>query len=345
VAGLWLIIRELGAPLAGTGAMEVFSLGTLLGGITLLPLGAGVAGSNMIVHLGSLGVGSETALVGVGLFRAATTWYALGLGVLGFLRWRREIIWIARAPQAQQHFDTLAAGYEDEIPAHVRDRVVGRKVDIMVEWLRGAGLGRGARGLEIGCGHGWYAAELARLGYAISACDRSAGQIEQARGFVAREGIGVDLAVADACALPYADSSFDFAYSVNVVHHITGPGQRDRALREVVRVLKPGGSFFLHEINTENPLFALYMGYVFPVIRDIDDGTEVWVRPSALPRVDDARWDDEKEYLTFLPDFVPQALLKPLVGLERALERSRLRSWSAHYVARLVKRAKCEEPG
>ncbi|MDH3211713.1 MAG: hypothetical protein OEM05_04430 [Myxococcales bacterium] len=33
----------------------------------------------------------------------------------------------------------------------------------------------------------------------------------------------------------------------------------------------------------EKPVFAFSMGYVFPLLREIDDGTEVWIRRSALP--------------------------------------------------------------
>ena len=47
------------------------------------------------------------------------------------------------------------------------------------------------------------------------------------------------------------------------------------------------------------------MGYVFPLIREIDDGTEAWIRPSALPEVEGASWTEDKAYLTFLPDFTP----------------------------------------
>jgi hypothetical protein len=81
------------------------------------------------------------------------------------------------------------------------------------------------------------------------------------------------------------------------------------------------------------------MGYVFPLIREIDDGTEAWVKPFALPEVGGAHWDGDNVYMTFLPDFTPRPLLGLLSGLERSLERSRFRTWSAHYVARLVKRA------
>jgi SAM-dependent methyltransferase len=337
VTGLWIALRQLAEPIAAADAAGIFSVGTFLGGFSLLPLGSGVTGSSMIVQLREAGVGADTSVAAIALFRVGTSWYALGLGMLALVRWRREIVAFVRAHPMRDHFDALAHSYDEQIPPHVRDRVVGRKVAVMSDWLASAGVEPGSRGLEIGCGHGWYAAEMTRRGFAISACDRSGSQLAQARAFFARSGLEPELARGDARTLPFADGSFDFAYGVNVLHHVAGPGASHRALRELVRVLEPGGSFFLHEINTENPLFAFYMGYVFPLLRDIDDGTEMWIKPSALPRVEGARWDRELAYLTFLPDFVPRPLLSLLGGVERMLERSALRRWSAHYVARLVR--------
>ena len=65
-------------------------------------------------------------------------------------------------------------------------------------------------------------------------------------------------------ALEYEDSYFDFVYSINVIHHIIDPVLRDLTFREIIRVLKPSGTFFLQKINTQNFLFRSYMGYVFP---------------------------------------------------------------------------------
>jgi SAM-dependent methyltransferase len=334
---LWGAVAGLGPAISPGQAAEVFSVGTLLGGAALLPLGTGVAGSSMILQLDALGLPSQISVVVVGLLRLGTTWYALALGLLAFVRWRGPILSVARQPVAQDHFDDLADEYAEEIPAAVRDRLVGRKVEVMADWLSKLGVEPPARGLEFGCGQGWYTAEMARLGYDMSACDRSTGQVAQARRFLAGQGLEIPVSTADVQWLPYPDGHFDFAYGVNVIHHVVDPGGWARALAEVARVLKPGGSFFLQEINTENPLFAFYMGYVFPLIRRIDDGTEAWIKPSTLPPVQGARWDDECAFLTFLPDFTPAPLVRGLGGLERALEHSPIRSWSAHFVARLVK--------
>jgi SAM-dependent methyltransferase len=178
---------------------------------------------------------------------------------------------------------------------------------------------------------------MAKHGFNMSACDLSLEQIRHASDFTRTEEVEVDLSVADGASLPYQDCAFDFVFSVNVIHHITQIKARWRAFHEVVRVLKPGGIFFLQEINTENPIFRFYMGYIFPLFRELDDGTEQWVMPSALPELEGAGWVDEILYFNFLPDFFPPFLMRAFVGIERYLEGSRFRGWSSHYIARLIK--------
>ncbi|MGH9245172.1 MAG: class I SAM-dependent methyltransferase [Acidimicrobiales bacterium] len=174
---------------------------------------------------------------------------------------------------------------------------------------------------------------MASRGYAIDAIDQSAGQVAEAERHAATRGCGARFRTADAERLPWPDGTFDFAYSINVIHHVTPIAKRGRVLAEIVRVLKPGGVFFLHEINVENPLFRFYMSYCFPLLCDIDEGTEEWIRPSRLPEVAGAAWSPDVDYFTFLPDFTPRAVLDALTGVEARLERSAIRNWSAHYVA------------
>ena len=76
---------------------------------------------------------------------------------------------------------------------------------------------------------------------------------------------------------------------------------------------------------------------MFPLIRGIDEGNERWIRPDQLPDLAAAEWGQDTRYFTFLPDFIPPFLLKPLSPIERYLENSRLREGSAHYIARLTK--------
>ncbi|MGH9161761.1 MAG: methyltransferase domain-containing protein [Vicinamibacteraceae bacterium] len=337
ILALQATIRLLGEPSTFLTAANAVSSGTLLGGIAGIPLGTGITGSTAIVTLEAARVASDVAVASVFVFRAGTAWYAVGLGCLTLLLARRALARLVRPAFAPAHFDTIATRYRDQIPTHIRDRLLARKIRVMQPWLDGAGIRPGARLLDMGCGQGWYACELAQRGYLVTAFDASRDQIAQARAYAASLGVSVDFHVIDADALPFSGNSFDAAYAVNVLHHITDLDARRQALREIVRVLEPGGLFFLHEINTENPLFRLYMGYVFPLLCDIDEGTERWIRPSALPAVDGARWEPAIDFFTFLPDFTPRRLLDLCRGLEARLERSPFRMWSAHYTARLRK--------
>jgi SAM-dependent methyltransferase len=157
------------------------------------------------------------------------------------------------------------------------------------------------------------------------------------------------VARASADALPFRNESFDFAYAVNIVHHLPSREHQRLALCEAARVLKPGGVFFLHEINVINPLFRFYMGYVFPLIKRIDEGTELWLDPARLPQADGLRLE-LVSYFTFIPDFVPRPLMRFLLPVEHRLEASRWAPYSAHFMAVLRKaqtndiEARREEP-
>jgi ubiquinone/menaquinone biosynthesis C-methylase UbiE len=65
------------------------------------------------------------------------------------------------------------------------------------------------------------------------------------------EGLGAELRVADAESLPFGDASFDLVYSHGVLHHTPDIG---RAINEVHRVLKPGGTalVMLYHKNSYN---------------------------------------------------------------------------------------------
>jgi SAM-dependent methyltransferase len=101
--------------------------------------------------------------------------------------------------------------------------------------------------LEVGCGIGVGPANLARTHTCrVTGVDRSAEMIEWSRRRAREHGVEdrVDLRVADATALPFADGSFDVAFAESVLAFVDDPGQ---ALREMVRVVRPGGHVGFNE--------------------------------------------------------------------------------------------------
>ncbi len=90
--------------------------------------------------------------------------------------------------------------------------------------------------LDAGCGMGRHARQVARFARQVVAVDFSRA-IDQASRNVA--GLGnVDCVQADLLALPLADDSFDYVYSLGVLHHLA---ETERALAGLVRKVRPGG--------------------------------------------------------------------------------------------------------
>src|SRR5215218_3460117 len=98
---------------------------------------------------------------------------------------------------------------------------------------------RGRRVLEIGCGSAPCARWLATQGAEPVGLDLSAGMLRHAAAAGAGSGVAVPLVQAGAERLPFADGAFDLACSAfGAVPFVAEP---DRVMREVARVLRPGG--------------------------------------------------------------------------------------------------------
>ncbi len=100
--------------------------------------------------------------------------------------------------------------------------------------------------LEVGCGIGTDAVMFARAGAQVKAIDASPKSLSLAQRHFEVSGLSADLRIADAEQLPFADNTFDFAYSHGVLHHTPSPAL---AIREILRVLKPGGSTLVMVYN------------------------------------------------------------------------------------------------
>src|SRR5579863_1273965 len=95
--------------------------------------------------------------------------------------------------------------------------------------------------LDVGGGPGTYAVPLAGRGYRVHLVDPVLLHVEQARQAARTVPAGFTAAVGDARQLAEPDRSQDAVLLFGPLYHLTDPADRQQALAEAARVLRPGG--------------------------------------------------------------------------------------------------------
>jgi ubiquinone/menaquinone biosynthesis C-methylase UbiE len=108
--------------------------------------------------------------------------------------------------------------------------------------------------LNIGCGHG---ADFLPFGDGFESVglDFSRQMLAQATRYGKKFKRQFGLAVGDASHLPFRDGVFNYVIAVAVLHHLRTAEERERAFKEIMRVLKPGGQAFITVWNRGQPRF------------------------------------------------------------------------------------------
>lgn len=154
--------------------------------------------------------------------------------------------------------DAARAGWESFTPTEMATGSVAPKL------VRFAGITRGARVLDVGCGTGVVALTAARIGAHVTGSDLTPKLIERARENSKIMGVDIAWDVADAEALPYKNAEFDVV--VSQFGHMFAP-RPDVCVREMLRVLKPGGTIAFSTWPPEllvGKMFALIGRYAPP---------------------------------------------------------------------------------
>jgi ubiquinone/menaquinone biosynthesis C-methylase UbiE len=131
----------------------------------------------------------------------------------------------------------LGAGY------YARKLATGPEADIRRDFLRSLDLPPAAnanpalRFLDVGCGPGHVARQLAQSGYTVTGVDRSRSLLRIAKKLGAKER-SLDFHLSATDQLPFANASFDYTYATGVIYWVE---HLLATLREMVRVTRPSG--------------------------------------------------------------------------------------------------------
>lgn len=191
------------------------------------------------------------------------------------------------------YWDTRSQGYALQVDAQQANR------DFQQYRVYLGDLPEGAKVLDVGCGPGFFATELAQEGFCVTAVDMSQGMLMQARRRALEKNVTVQFTQADALELPFDDETFDLVCCRDLVWNLSDP---QAAYREWLRVLKPDGKLVVFDGNYYRYLFderyrrvhedwEKNSGHVFLGVKT--DTIDKIAETLPLGRVDRPSWDEE----------------------------------------------------
>jgi ubiquinone/menaquinone biosynthesis C-methylase UbiE len=143
------------------------------------------------------------------------------------------------------------------------------RTSLALRWIDELRLPPASPVLEVGCGAGIIAVELARRGLDVVATDPVEAMLDQARGRAAGAGVEdrIRFSPADIHALGFPDGTFQLLVGLGVLPWIDRP---EAALAEAARVLAPGG-YVIVSTNNRRPLHVLADPVRLPALAPIRD--------------------------------------------------------------------------
>lgn len=146
--------------------------------------------------------------------------------------------------------------------------------------------------LDVGCGVGLTEHELAGAFGELHGADHAADALVEA----ARLNPGVEFRHSTGDRLPYDDAVFDLAFAICALHHVE-PRDRVAVMRDIARVVRPGGLVAVFEHNPRNPLTRVAVSRC-----EFDEGVTLLGRREATRAFHAADLTVvERRYLLFFP--------------------------------------------
>lgn len=171
--------------------------------------------------------------------------------------------------------------------------------------------------LELGCGTGYFTKEMIHTGGLITAIDISPDLLK-----IAEENVKSDLIFfreENAYSMSFDDATFDTVVGSSVLHHL----DIKKALSEIFRVLKPGGTLYFTEPNMMNPQIALQKNipWLKKKLGDSPDET-AFFRWSLKSLLKETGFNEIRiEPFDFLHPAIPSKIINPISSIGHFVEK------------------------
>ncbi len=140
----------------------------------------------------------------------------------------------------------------------------------------------GKKVLDVGCGGGFTTEHLTTLGADVTGLDPSPKLIGAASAHARKTGKEINYQVGKSEHMPFEDNTFDIVTCVDVLEHVESPAA---AVREIHRVLKPGGLFLYDTINRTVRSRIIMIWLAEDVLKNVPKGAHTWkdfIKPAEM---------------------------------------------------------------
>lgn len=157
--------------------------------------------------------------------------------------------------------------------------------------------------LDVGCGGGYLAEELSRIGLKVTGIDPSNKSIESAQLHSRQQGLAIDYMVGSGEKLPFESNTFDYICCCDVLEHVK---DFKTVITEISRVLKNGGIFFYDTINRTliSKLIMIKIMQEWKHTSFLESNIHIWdmfIKPKELTSVFDECNLENKEFRGLSP--------------------------------------------
>ncbi|MDZ4662845.1 MAG: bifunctional 2-polyprenyl-6-hydroxyphenol methylase/3-demethylubiquinol 3-O-methyltransferase UbiG [Pseudomonadota bacterium] len=168
----------------------------------------------------------------------------------------------------------------------------------------------GSKILDVGCGAGFMANQLAQDGFDVVALDASNESLNVARRFDSTKKVKYILG--NAYTLPFDDQKFDSVVCLDFLEHVEDPAL---VIKEISRVLKPGGDFFFHTFDRNWLSYLIVIKGVEWFVKNTPKNMHVYplfIKPQELQGMMDKEQLIAKEWVGIRPKVFNRAFFSSL---------------------------------